>query len=131
MFLSLAFVPLVTPLLTAAVHSQPSHEFSKRATSTYILRDTYMGASFLTSFTFETFADGDPTHGRVNYVNETYAIWKGLASVSGTTFTMRADHTTKLSASGPGRDSVRIKSIKQYTTHLAVHVYYQLCLDFR
>ena len=38
---------------------------------------------------------------------------------------MRADDTTYLDPSGPGRNSVRIRSNNQYTTHVAV---YALCL---
>ena len=33
---------------------------------------------------------------------------------------MRADYTTNLTASGPGRMSNRIKSYAQYRTHVAV-----------
>ena len=35
---------------------------------------------------------------------------------------MRADDTTVLSSSGPGRDSIRIQSNAQYTTHVVVYV---------
>ena len=128
--ITVASVLLVTPLLSSALHlhPQPSHRDAfaeKRAgllplpTNAYTLKDVYEGDNFLTDFTFE--ADADPTHGRVNYVNESYAVEKGLASVKGNTFTMRADYTTVLDPNGPGRDSVRIKSVKQYTTHLAVY----------
>ena len=34
---------------------------------------------------------------------------------------MRADDTTVLSSSGPGRNSVRIRSNNQYTTHVVVY----------
>lgn len=34
---------------------------------------------------------------------------------------MRADDTTVLTPSGPGRNSVRIKSNAAYTTHVAVY----------
>lgn len=44
-----------------------------------------------------------------------------LTYASGNTLILRADHTTKLSASGPGRNSVRIQSNKAYTTHVAVY----------
>ena len=122
-----ASVLFVVPLLTSAFHLQhQSHQIlpEKRDTTstpnTYTLCDVYIGATFFTEFVFETFADGDPTHGRVNYVNKSTAIAKGLATVYGTSFIMRADDTTVLNATGPGRDSVRIKSVKQYTTHLAV-----------
>lgn len=34
---------------------------------------------------------------------------------------MRSDDTTVLDPSGPGRNSVRIKSVKNYTTHVTVY----------
>lgn len=46
----------------------------------------------------------------------------GLAYVSGSNFILRADATTTLSASGAGRNSVRIVSNNEYTTHVAVYV---------
>ena len=143
-----AFLLLVTPLLSTAVYNFPNHKELARGISgkpsttstaasattatavidpsectTYYLTDVYMGAGFLAGWEFETFATGDPTHGRVNYVNESYALWKGLAEVEGTAFTMRVDDTTVLNPNGTGRDSVRIKSLKQYTEHLAVCVF--------
>jgi len=35
---------------------------------------------------------------------------------------MRADDTTVLTPSGPGRNSVRIRSNNQYTQHVVVYV---------
>ena len=43
-----------------------------------------------------------------------------LTYASGDTFILRCDDTTVLSASGPGRNSVRIQSNKQYLDHVAV-----------
>lgn len=45
-----------------------------------------------------------------------------LTYASGSTFVLRGDSTTTLSASGPGRNSVRIRSNAQYDTHVAVYV---------
>lgn len=45
---------------------------------------------------------------------------QNLSFASDDTFIMRADSTTVLSASGPGRNSVRIKSNKTYTTHVVI-----------
>lgn len=84
----------------------------------YKVKDTYIGTRFLNEFTFENIAD--PTHGSVNYVDESYAIAHKLAYVSHNAFFMHADSTTKLSASGAGRNSVRIRSQASYTTHVAV-----------
>ncbi|KAI0087574.1 putative laminarinase [Irpex rosettiformis] len=85
---------------------------------TYSISDTYIGSSFLSGFVHEAIAD--PTHGRVNYVDQATAVAQNLTYAHGNTFIIRADHTTTLSASGPGRNSVRIRSQKTYTTHVAV-----------
>ncbi|KAJ3572973.1 hypothetical protein NP233_g2732 [Leucocoprinus birnbaumii] len=87
--------------------------------ATYSLSDTVVPSSFLSFFEFEAIAD--PTHGRVNYVDQSTAESQGLVQqASSTSFIIRADHTTVLNPSGPGRNSVRIKSQKTYTTHVAV-----------
>ncbi|KAI6041497.1 glycoside hydrolase family 16 protein [Pisolithus marmoratus] len=62
----------------------------------------------------------DPTHGRVNYVDSATAQRLGLAFATANSFVMRADDTTVLSPTGPGRNSVRIRSNNEYTTHVAV-----------
>ncbi|KAG1765439.1 glycoside hydrolase family 16 protein [Suillus occidentalis] len=43
-----------------------------------------------------------------------------LTYATGNTFIMRADDTTVLTPSGPGRNSVRIRSNRQYTQHVVV-----------
>jgi hypothetical protein len=44
----------------------------------YFLKDQWIGEDFLTAgWYFET--EDDPTHGRVNYVNQQEAVSKGLA----------------------------------------------------
>ncbi|KAI9433326.1 endo-beta-glucanase [Lactarius indigo] len=94
----------------------------------YSVADTYQGANFFNTFQF--FTGADPTHGRVhvsspfrslNYVSSGDAKSKGLATVSGGNFIIRADHTTHLDPSGPGRNSVRITSNKQYDTHVTIY----------
>lgn len=57
---------------------------------------------------------------RSNYVTEDQARSLGLATAFGSDFILRADSITTLSPSGPGRNSVRITSNKQYGTHVAV-----------
>lgn len=52
-----------------------------------------------------------------NYVDRATAQSDDLVS---TTFKMGADDTTVLSGSGPARNSVRIKSVDAYTTHIAI-----------
>lgn len=59
-----------------------------------------------------------------NYVDQATALSKNLTYANGNTLILRADDTTVLSPSGPGRDSVRIRSIKTYTTHVSVYVSY-------
>ena len=56
-----------------------------------------------------------------NYVNEATAQSLNLTYANGDTFILRTDYTTVLSASGPGRNSVRIQSNAQYSTHVAVY----------
>lgn len=111
--------------------------------ATYTLSDNYVGTDFLTAFEHQAIAD--PTNGRVsvisamscsslaltcapltsNYVDQATAQSLNLTFASGNTLIMRADDTTVLSPSGPGRNSVRIQSLKSYTTHVAVYVYDQ------
>lgn len=106
--------------------------------ATYSLSQSVVGGQFLSAFTFETIAD--PTLGRVsvpcslfqqsissefihlfrNYIDQATAQSDGLVSATSTTFKMGADDTTVLSPSGPGRNSIRIKSLDTYTTHVAV-----------
>jgi hypothetical protein len=61
-------------------------------------------------------------HSESNYVSENAALSGGLATVSGDNnhFIIRTDNTTVLSASGPGRNSVRIISNNTYSTHVSM-----------
>ncbi|KAI9510995.1 2 beta-glucan [Russula earlei] len=103
----LAFAAFLVPL--------PNHALAGQ----YSLEDTYQGANFFSMFQFA--AGSDPTHGRVNYVPEDVALGGSLALVSGSgDVIIRVDNTTFLSASGPGRNSVRIESNKLYDTHVSV-----------
>ncbi|GJJ06564.1 hypothetical protein Clacol_000757 [Clathrus columnatus] len=86
--------------------------------ATYSLSDNIVGSDFLSTFTHQAIAD--PTHGRVNYLSQADALAKNITYANGNTFIMRADDTTVLSASGPGRNAVRIQSNAQYTTHVVV-----------
>ncbi|KZP21848.1 glycoside hydrolase family 16 protein [Athelia psychrophila] len=86
--------------------------------NTYSLQSSIVGSQFLSAFTFEAIAD--PTDGFVTYLSESAAQSAALISTTSTSFRMGADHTTVLSASGAGRNSVRIKSTAAYTTHVAV-----------
>ncbi|KAL5510983.1 hypothetical protein ACEPAG_3702 [Sanghuangporus baumii] len=86
--------------------------------ATYSLSDNIVGRTFLSEFSHQ--AISDPTHGRVNYVNQATALAQNLTFATDSTFVIRGDHNTVLSASGPGRNSVRLQSNKQWTTHVAV-----------
>ncbi|KAH7920553.1 glycoside hydrolase family 16 protein [Leucogyrophana mollusca] len=86
--------------------------------ATYSRTENLVGQSFLNAFTWQAIAD--PTNGRVNYVTEATAQADGLVSVTSNSVTLRADSTTTLSASGPGRNSFRIQSSATYTTHVAI-----------
>lgn len=105
------FAPIVALLVLAS-------GFSHVSAATYNLQDNYVGNGFLSGFVHE--AISDPTHGRVNYVDQGTALSKNLTFANGNTFVIRADSTTSLSASGPGRNSVRVRSQKTYTTHVAM-----------
>ncbi|KAF8609501.1 putative laminarinase [Ceratobasidium sp. AG-I] len=80
--------------------------------------DTFIGPSFLAGFNH--MAIPDPTHGRVNYVDEPTALRLGLTSFTRDSFVIRSDYTTNLTASGPGRNSVRIMSKKKWDTHVQI-----------
>ncbi|KAF8556871.1 2 beta-glucanase [Imleria badia] len=88
------------------------------AGATYIVSESIVGTDFYNHFDFEAIAD--PTHGRVNYVDQQTALDLNLTYATSNTFIMRADHTNALDPNGPGRDSVRIRTKNQYTTHVAV-----------
>lgn len=57
-----------------------------------------------------------------NYVDSTTAMQQNLTFASSDHFILRADSKTILSASGPGRNSIRLRSNKQYTTSVMVWV---------
>ena len=88
------------------------------AKSTYFLADSWVGPGFLNGFSHQAIID--PTHGRVNYVDQPTALAQNLTYASQESFIIRADSTHTLSPTGPGRNSVRLLSHKRYTTHVAV-----------
>ena len=55
-----------------------------------------------------------------NYVSQETALAKNLTYANHDTLILRADYTTILDARGPGRDSFRLQSNKQYLNHVAV-----------
>ncbi|GAV99788.1 glycoside hydrolase family 16 protein [Lentinula edodes] len=86
--------------------------------ASYTQSDSHTGIGFLKSFSYQ--AIPDPTHGRVNYVDAYTAANENLTYASGDHFVLRTDYWTVLDPNGPGRDSVRIQSNKQYTTSVMV-----------
>ncbi|KAH7104331.1 glycoside hydrolase family 16 protein [Auriculariales sp. MPI-PUGE-AT-0066] len=86
--------------------------------ATYSVAETSVGNSFYTNFDFD--AISDPTHGRVNYVNEATARSQNLTFASSDSFVLRTDYKTVLTASGAGRNSVRLKSKKLWNSHVTV-----------
>ena len=103
------------------------------------LADSHVGKGFLDAFIHQ--AIKDPTAGRVyahlhpcpsvdpadliicrNYVSQATALSKNLTFANSNTLIIRADHTRTLGANGPGRDSVRLMSKKQYTKHVTMSV---------
>lgn len=56
-------------------------------------------------------------------MNEDTALAQNLTFASDDHLIIRADHSTILQADGPGRNSVRLMSNKQYTTHVSVYVF--------
>jgi len=86
--------------------------------ATYAQTDSHQGSGFLESFGVQSIPD--PTNGRVNFVDGPTAMSENLTFSSGDTFILRADATTILDPNGPGRNSVRLISNKQYTTSVMV-----------
>lgn len=91
-----------------------------QSTSSYLLQDSYAGATFFDDFTF--FTDADPTHGFVSYVSQPTAQQLGLISLnSAGAVYMGVDATSVLAASSTtGRQSVRIASTHTYDGGLII-----------
>ncbi|KAF9526028.1 2 beta-glucanase [Crepidotus variabilis] len=85
----------------------------------YKLSDTIVGKGFYDAFNW--LAIPDPTHGRVNYVDQSTAQSQNLTYASGNTFILRANFKDVVSGSSSGRNSVRIESKKRFTYHVTVY----------
>ncbi|KIM32527.1 glycoside hydrolase family 16 protein [Serendipita vermifera MAFF 305830] len=79
----------------------------------YALQDETIGHKFF--YDFEHEAINDPTHGRVDYVDEATARVFNLSYASDDRFILRGDHTSRLSSYDKGRKSVRLLSKKAYS----------------
>ncbi|KAK7692453.1 hypothetical protein QCA50_004078 [Cerrena zonata] len=84
----------------------------------FVLKDTYVGQDFFNRWQWETF--DDPTHGRVNYVDQEVAKQNNLSYASDTKFIMRADSTAIVPGDARGRDSVRILSNDAYDESVTI-----------
>ncbi|KAG8527106.1 uncharacterized protein KY384_008535 [Bacidia gigantensis] len=62
--------------------------------------------------------EDDPTHGYVNYIDQSSAQGGGLIGVNNGVVTIKSDSTK--AGAGRGRDSVRVTSKKQYTHGLVI-----------
>ncbi|KIO24745.1 glycoside hydrolase family 16 protein, partial [Tulasnella calospora MUT 4182] len=113
--LSLVLTALVSATISGASSPPKGGRF-------YSVADTYIGNSFLTGFDHQTFlTDGDPTHGRVNYTDQAFAVSQNLTFTSTNTLIMRADYTTVLKSTDAwGRNAVRIQSKKSYGTSVTI-----------
>ncbi|KAF5335745.1 hypothetical protein D9611_009644 [Ephemerocybe angulata] len=117
-FSSAVFTSFVLSLLTLFTFQAIPSTHALCTPKTYKMADDIKGAGFFDAFDFE--AIDDPTHGRVNYVDGETAKRNNLTFGSGETFILRPDTVSILKPDGPGRDSVRLISKKNYTNHVAV-----------
>ncbi|KAK3669729.1 hypothetical protein LTR78_010412 [Recurvomyces mirabilis] len=90
-------------------------EVGKARPPVYTLEDDYEPANFFDYFTF--FNTSDPTHGFVQYVNQSAAKATGLIANDKSTVYIGADHSN---ITPNGRPSVRITSKKAYNRFLLV-----------
>ncbi|KAF8152573.1 glycoside hydrolase family 16 protein [Crassisporium funariophilum] len=86
--------------------------------ATFVLEDSIVGDDFYHHFDWHD--KPDPTHGRVNYVDQSTSRSENLTYASHDTFVLRTDFKTVLDPNGLGRNSVRIKSKKTYEKHVVI-----------
>ncbi|KAJ5646222.1 hypothetical protein N7490_002594 [Penicillium lividum] len=92
---------------------------SSAIASDYELVETWQGEDFFDYFHFYT--GEDPTKGWVTYVDQASAESAGLVKITdkGSVY-IGVDHTTTLSPSDKGRDSVRVGTTKYYEQSLVI-----------
>jgi len=78
----------------------------------YALKQNYSGSGFFDGWDF--FTAGDPTHGTVNYVNQSYAQKMGYINTDGGSVYIGTDMKNNVPANVRGRDSVRISTKQAY-----------------
>ncbi|KAF8803217.1 endo-1,3(4)-beta-glucanase [Phlegmacium glaucopus] len=103
-------LPLLMSLLVLSGSSASAYS--------YRLSENIVGQDFYQKFNWEAIAD--PTHGRVNYVDQQTSIDQNLTYASHNAFVLRTDYYNQLDPYGPGRNSVRIQSKKVYRDHVVI-----------
>ncbi|CAE6376808.1 unnamed protein product [Rhizoctonia solani] len=103
------FVTCSLPIISFPPYSSPR---------SFQLQEEIIGNKFYDAFNFETFKD--PTHGRVNYVDQSFAQGNNLTFTSDSKFVMRADSVNLVKSGSRGRDSIRISSKKSYEDSVIV-----------
>ncbi|KAH8982710.1 glycoside hydrolase family 16 protein, partial [Lactarius akahatsu] len=81
-------------------------------------KDEWIGDGFFEGWRWET--TNDPTHGRVNFVDQAEALIKNLTYADGGKFIMRADDWSIVDPLARGRDSIRILSNNAYDEAIIV-----------
>jgi len=116
-------IPQNAPYLRRDANSSAINNITSNITSgsekfIWIIEDTYNASNFFQSFSF--FTGSDPTHGTVNYVDNTTAFSNNLSYISWDgKVIMKGDDTSTLKA-GQNRESVRVSSNKIYNTGLFI-----------
>ncbi|KAL1306214.1 hypothetical protein AAFC00_004310 [Neodothiora populina] len=87
-------------------------------TYTYTLQDTYSGSSFYDQFNF--ISDSDPTHGFVQYLDQSTAASTGLISVVDGVARWGTDSTNIYSNTSTGRPSIRLEGKTNYNHGLFI-----------
>ncbi|KAJ3784434.1 glycoside hydrolase family 16 protein [Lentinula aff. detonsa] len=83
-------------------------KFIPALSQSYTQNAHFKGRDFLGAFNWETF--DDPTHGRVNFVDQGTALNTNLSYADNDVFIMRADYHQIVPSYARGRDSIRITS---------------------
>ncbi|KAI1795701.1 concanavalin A-like lectin/glucanase domain-containing protein [Ganoderma leucocontextum] len=85
----------------------------------YFFKTSFLGRDFLEHWTW--YIGDDPTHGRVNYVDQATALQHNLSYASDYKFVMRADSVNVINSSDPkGRNSVRMQSVAAYSDAIII-----------
>lgn len=85
----------------------------------YTPKDSYSGATFFSGFNFNTF--DDPTHGYVDFVNETTAIEMGLINVTADERVyIGTEYAEVVGDNDRGRKSIRLQSKESYNGNILI-----------